>query len=52
MSQEKKIDHFKFLLPELPDAKFARYVNELGIPEVDAGLLVKFRKVAEYLKSQ
>lgn len=49
VSQEK-IDHFKSLLPELPDAKFARYVNELGIPEVDAGLLVKFRKVAEYFE--
>ena len=44
VSQEK-IDHFKTLLPELPDAKFARYVNELSIPEVDARLLVKFRKV-------
>ena len=49
-NRTEKIDHFKSLLPELPDAKFARYVNELGIPEVDAGLLVKFRKVAEYFE--
>ena len=34
----------------MPDAKFARYVNELGIPEADAGLLVKYRKVAEYFE--
>ena len=26
LSQER-IDHFKSLLPELPDAKFARYVE-------------------------
>ena len=49
VSQEK-IDRFKELLPELPDAKFTRYVEQLGIPEADAALLVKFRRVAEYFE--
>lgn len=37
-------------LPELPDVKLERYINELGIPEADAQLLTKYRKVAEYFE--
>lgn len=37
-------------LPELPDAKFKRYVAELGIPEADARHLTKYRKVSEYFE--
>ncbi len=35
-------------LPELPMDKAKRYVDELGLPEKDAQLLVKYRAVAEY----
>lgn len=37
-------------LPELPAQKLARYVDELGLPEKDAQLLVKYRKVAEFFE--
>ncbi len=37
-------------LPELPDAKMRRYVSELGVPEADARLLTKYRKVSEYFE--
>ncbi len=37
-------------LPELPDARMRRYVGELGIPEADAALLVKYKKVAEFFE--
>ena len=50
VSQEK-IDHFRSILPELPDPKRHRYVEELGLPETDAAMLVKYRKVAEYFEA-
>ena len=37
-------------IPELPDEKLERYTEELGIPETDALLLIKYRKVAEYFE--
>lgn len=37
-------------IPELPDQKLERYVNQLGIPVADAVLLVKYRNVAEYFE--
>ncbi len=43
-----EVEKIKSELPELPDAKLHRYVDELGLPEADAQLLVKYRKVAEY----
>ncbi len=36
------------LLPELPEQKLARYIIDYGIPEADAQLIVRYRKVAEY----
>ena len=37
-------------LPELPDVKRRRYVDELGVPEADARLLTKYRRVSEYFE--
>ena len=37
-------------LPELPAQKLTRYVEELELPEKDAQLLIKYRKVAEYFE--
>lgn len=47
----EQIEHLRIQLPELPDAKFTRYTTALGIPEADAALLVKYRKVAEYFEA-
>jgi aspartyl-tRNA(Asn)/glutamyl-tRNA(Gln) amidotransferase subunit B len=38
-------------LPELPDIKRRRYTDELGVPEADARLLTKYRKVSEYFEA-
>ena len=35
-------------LPEFPELKRARYIDELGIPEKDAQLLTKYRRISEY----
>ena len=42
------IDEIRESLPELPNAKLKRYVDEYGISETDATIIVKYRKVAEF----
>ena len=46
----EKVENIKKQLPELPDKKLDRYINALEIPENDARLLVKYRKVAEFFE--
>ena len=45
---DEKIAQLKAQLPELPDVKLERYVNEFGVPEADAQLLIKYRSIAEF----
>ncbi len=47
---KEKVEGIRASLPELPDQKLERYINELEIPENDARLLVKYRKVAEFFE--
>ncbi|QWV93702.1 Asp-tRNA(Asn)/Glu-tRNA(Gln) amidotransferase subunit GatB [Geomonas oryzisoli] len=42
------IEDVRATLPELPEAKRARYVAELGLPEYDAEVLVSSRELAQY----
>lgn len=44
----EKVEEIKSQLPELPTQKLKRYVEELGLPEADAQLLTKYRRIAEY----
>ena len=44
----EKVAELKAELPELPFEKQKRYVEEFGLPESDAQLLTKYRKIAEY----
>lgn len=46
----EEIEALRAALPELPDSRLARYTADWGIPEADAALLVKYRKVAEYFE--
>ena len=46
----ERVEEIRATLPELPFARQERYINDLGIPEKDAALLVKYRKVAEYFE--
>ncbi len=47
---KSRVDEIAASLPELPSKKLERYINELGLPEKDAQLLVKYRRVAEYFE--
>lgn len=42
------IDSIRAELPELPDAKKARFCREYGLSEYDAGVLVSTREMADY----
>lgn len=44
----QEVEQIKAALPELPDAKFARYTEEYGLSETDANILIKYRRVAEF----
>ena len=47
ISEEWK-ERVRATLPELPQAKQARYVNELGLSSYDAGLLTASREMADF----
>ena len=47
---EDYIEAIRAGLPELPDRKKARFVEELGLGEYDAGVLVAEREVADYFE--
>ena len=48
VTTSEQVEELRKQLPELPDAKYARYVSEYGLPAADALLLVKYRRVAEF----
>ena len=45
------IESTRKTLPELPESKFKRYTEQLGLPEYDAGVLVAEKDVAEYFEA-
>ena len=45
------IDAVRATLPELPDAKKARFVNEYSLSEYDAGVLTATREMANYFET-
>ncbi|MEZ4600183.1 MAG: Asp-tRNA(Asn)/Glu-tRNA(Gln) amidotransferase subunit GatB [Syntrophotaleaceae bacterium] len=45
---EDRVEQARRELPELPEAKIARFVNTLGIPRYDAEVLAADRATAEY----
>lgn len=47
---DSEIEKIREELPERPDEKLSRYVNKLGIPEKDAQIIVKYKKISEYFE--
>lgn len=50
VSQER-IDKLKDMIPENPNVKFKRYVNDFGLSETDASLLIKYKKISDFFDS-
>lgn len=48
--EQDMIDKIAASMPELPDAKIARYVKDLGLSEYDAQVLCEDRGVADYFE--
>ncbi len=46
--KQEYVDQIKTKLPELPAAKKIRFIESLGLPEYDAGVLTAEREIAEY----
>jgi aspartyl-tRNA(Asn)/glutamyl-tRNA(Gln) amidotransferase subunit B len=44
------VDNLRANMPEMPDAKKARYMNILGLPAYDAGVLTAEKEVSEYFE--
>ncbi|OCA05939.1 Asp-tRNA(Asn)/Glu-tRNA(Gln) amidotransferase subunit GatB [Wolbachia endosymbiont of Trichogramma pretiosum] len=47
---QHKIDSIKSSLPELPDQKKLRYIEELGINEYDADVITSDKEIADYFE--
>lgn len=47
---KEQVEKIKKSLPEFPTQKLKRYVEEYDIPNTDAQLLTKYRKIAEYFE--
>lgn len=47
---EEWIERIRQEIPELPDARRKRYVEELGLPEYDAGVLTSTIEMAEFFE--
>ncbi len=47
---EWDIDKIRQSLPELPDALRARFMNDYGLPEYDAGVLTASKAMADYFE--
>lgn len=45
------IKQLKESLPELPDAKLARFMTEFGLPESDAAIITEDKEIANYFES-
>ncbi len=43
-------DRIKVSIPELPEARKARYINEFGLPEYDASLLTSSKYMADFFE--
>lgn len=48
ITTDEEIAEYKKNLPELPDARRARLVDEYGLSEYDAGIITNSRAMAEY----
>jgi aspartyl-tRNA(Asn)/glutamyl-tRNA(Gln) amidotransferase subunit B len=49
--EQEWIDRFRTALPELPEARLARFVSEYGLPEYDAGIVTASKGMADYFES-
>lgn len=47
---EDRLDAVRASLPEMPDARRRRFIEDVGLPPYDAGVLTEEREVADYFE--
>lgn len=47
---DEQIDNYRNSLPELPHQRFKRFTEGLGLPDSDAELLIKYKRIADYFE--
>lgn len=47
---DEEIQKIKESLPELPEVKLNRYINDLGIKESDALILIKYKNISKFFE--
>ncbi len=48
--EKEKIEEIRASLPELPDQRHRRFVEEMNLPEYDAGVLTASKDIADYFE--
>ncbi len=48
---EERVDEIRQTLPELPLKRYARFVQDYGLPEYDAGVLMSTKALADYYEA-
>ncbi|CAG7588823.1 MAG: Asp-tRNA(Asn)/Glu-tRNA(Gln) amidotransferase subunit GatB [Candidatus Midichloria sp.] len=48
---EEYVENIRKALPELPDAKVARYISTMGISDYDANVIVADKNIADYFEA-
>ena len=47
---EEYIENLRSTLPELPESRKARYINEIGLPEYDAGIITSSKYLSDFFE--
>ena len=47
---DEYIENIRNTLPELPESRRARYINELGLPEYDAGIITSSKALSDFFE--
>lgn len=47
---EEYINNLKLTLPELPESRKSRYINDMGLPEYDAGIITSSKYLSDFFE--
>ena len=45
---KERIEKLQSILPENPDVKLKRYIEDFGLSELDASLLIKYKRISDF----
>ena len=45
---KERVEKLQSILPESPDVKLKRYIEDFGLSELDASLLIKYKRISDF----